>query len=310
MESPGARRVPAARSKEDPGRSDRDAGATVPRRRKRLPELRGGLRRFAAARDAVRMLVEEHGCRMLKLATEDEALTHDEVRARFEVFAPVLRVELKIGGPGARGDLVLCHELGIEHVIAPMIESAYGLTDYLAGLKEVFPDGGVVPAVNIETRGASERVVAILDADRERRIRQVTVGRSDLSKSMGLEPDDPAVMRLARRVILAARSRGLVTSVGGGLTPANVGEIARFLAPDQVNTRNFAFGDVARRDGTELMAAIRAALHAEIVLCEAAGTERGRARAVQLRDRMRREERDGTDDEGRRDAIRRRSAKC
>ncbi len=262
---------------------------TLPRRRARLPELRGRLRRYAMVRDAVRDLVEVHGCRMLKLATEDEALTHAEVTERFEVFSPVIAMELKIGGPGARGDLVLCRALGIQHVIAPMIESAYGLTDYLAGLAEIFPDGKVLPAVNIETRTAADHVGLILAADTGRRLKQVTVGRSDLSKSLASTPDAPEVMRLARRVVLAARGAGCLTSIGGGLTPANVGAVVKTLGPDQVNTRNFAFGSLSTRREEELAGAIRAALSCEILLCEAAGTELARERAKQLRARMERE---------------------
>lgn len=244
---------------------------------------RDAARRFARARDAVRALVEEHDCLMMKIATEDEALTHVEVETRFAVFARLLPVELKIGGPGARGDMEFARRIGIRHLIAPMIESAYGLEDYLNGALEIF---GPTPAavhlgVNFETERACRDRARILAADRERRLAQVTVGRGDLSKSMGLRPDDPPVMRAARRVVGAARGRGYRLSIGGGIDPGNVAAVVARLAPDFVNTRNFAF-----RARAGLETAIRRALEAEILICRADGGRLARGRVAALAKRL------------------------
>lgn len=227
---------------------------------------------------------------MLKISTEDEALTHEEVAMRVDVFAPLVALELKIGGPGARGDLVLCRRLGIRRMIAPMIESAYGLEDYLAGLQEVYSGAtsgeSPIPGVNIETRGAAERVGNILAADVGRKLAQVTVGRSDLSKSMGSHPDATPVMALTGRVMRAARVGGYATSIGGGISPANVSAVVARLRPDAVNTRNFSFGRVGSRVAADLVASIRAALAAEIMLCAVANTPLARVRLAALQARL------------------------
>jgi hypothetical protein len=240
-------------------------------------------RRFARARDAVRALVEEHGCLMMKIATEDEALTHIEVEGRFDVFAPLLPMELKIGGPGARGDMEFARRIGIRHLIAPMIESAYGLEDYLNGATEIFGlnRGAVHLGVNFETDRACRDRGRILAADRDHQLAQITVGRGDLSKSMGCRPDDAPVMRAARRVVIEARRREYRLSIGGGIDPGNVGAVVKRLAPDFVNTRNFAF---CAQTGLET--AIRRALEAEILICRADGSRLARGRIASLEKRL------------------------
>ncbi len=237
------------------------------------------------ARGAARRLVKEHGCLMMKIATEDEGLTQADVAERVRAYGRILTIELKTGGPGARGDLVHARRLGLRHFIAPMIESAYGLEDYLAGVAEVFAGSKTAPhlGINVETEGAAERVEEILEADSGRRLAQVTVGRGDLSKSMGRSPDDPAVMRLSGKVLKAARARGYETSVGGGLDPRNIRAILERLKPDMVNTRNFAFA-AGRAD--RLSAAVRAALEAEILVCAATRGELAKRRIPALKSRL------------------------
>jgi citrate lyase beta subunit len=226
---------------------------------------------------------------MMKIATEDEALTHDDVTERFEAFAPVVTVEVKIGGPGARGDLELCRRLGIRHVIAPMIESSYGLRDYLAAADEIRSPGrgGWRLGINIETAGAVARVESILDADADRRLSQVTVGRGDLSKSLGVSPDDPSVTRRTRKVVAAARARGYAAGVGGGIDPGNVIEVLERIAPDGFNTRNFAFAANGWKTD-EARSAVRAALEIEIEILRIADGQLAARRIAALRARLKR----------------------
>lgn len=236
---------------------------------------------FRKVAKKIRELVDDHGCVMMKLATEDEALTQDELRARIDNFAQILPIEVKIGGPGARGDLEFCRSAGIHHIIAPMVESPYALHDFLAGAREIYgeKDARLRLGVNIETVTAAKNVAAILAIEQNPRLAQVTVGRGDLSQSMKSRPDSPDVMKLARRVLKAARG-SYATSVGGGVEPGNVERIAKELRPEFVNTRNFAFRSDASPE------AIREALRTEILLCQAGGTKRALARIASLKMRI------------------------
>lgn len=236
--------------------------------------------RFHKAVEAVKRLVEYHGCTMMKMATEDEALTQEELGRRVDYFRTILPIEIKIGGPGARGDMVFAQKIGIHHLIVPMVESPYALSDFLAGVKEVFGDRRINLGVNIETKLAARSVTMILGQDSSRALSQITVGRGDLSKSMGLSPDDASVMRLAKGVVASARGLGYATSIGGGIGPGNVQNIASKLQPDFINTRNFAFAAGVDQSG------VRKALEAEILICRAAGTRIARARISSLEGRL------------------------
>lgn len=233
-----------------------------------------------AARDAVRRLVEVDGCVMMKIATEDEALTHDEIRRRVDVFGEVVPIEVKIGGPGARGDIALAKALGLRHIIAPMIESPYGLTDFLAGVREIYGKKAPILGINIETGIAARSVSSILDVDRDRGLSQVTVGRGDLSKSLGLSVHDDAVTRISARVIRIADTSGYATSVGGGVEPWSIETISKKIGPRFVNTRNFMFSADIKGD------VIVRAIQAEILICRATGTKQSLARVAALRARL------------------------
>ncbi|RMH59816.1 MAG: hypothetical protein D6679_00670 [Candidatus Hydrogenedentota bacterium] len=253
-------------------------------------------------RDGMRRLVEEFGCRLFKIATEDEGLTHDDVRRRWETYGDVILFEMKIGGPAARGDLRLCRELGIRRVIAPMVESPYALRDYAAAAKEVFGTRifrrfrlgtdktfwrrtawGL--GINIETVTALRVLDRILEEAQDRPVGQVTVGRSDLAKSAGEPLEAEKVTRWTRRVIQAARHRGYVTSVGGGITPGRVRGLVEQVGPSCVNTRNFAF-EVARTGEQNLSNAVKAALEVEILLCRVEGLPGAQERIRALRRRL------------------------
>lgn len=244
---------------------------------------------YSAVRDAARLLVDRHGSYLMKISTEDEALDHDTVKRRCDALRDVISVELKIGGPGARGDLALVKTLGLEYVIVPMIESPYAMQDFAAGYREIFGGGTPVHAgINIETKTAARYLAAILAKGADI-LKQVTVGRSDLSKSMNRAVDHATVTAIARRVVAAGARRGLVTSVGGGIDPENVVAVASKIRPRCVNTRNFAFRLSVLDTPEKQQAAICDALAAEILLCRVGDTTLSLAREKALMKRMSRD---------------------
>lgn len=210
----------------------------------------------------------------LKLSTEDAGMSFGQMAAYAARF-PSLDLYVKIGGPGARNDIAEAMRLGARCVVAPMVESAYAVEDFVAAVAAArssngFPDGAAPPAlgVNIETASAVERVEAILEAAGAR-LSIAVVGRGDLARSCGRQPDDAEVIAAARRVVDAARARGLRTSVGGGVTPAGARRVIDEVGPDLLNTRLFVL-DPARG---EIGAAVEAALEAEIACLEADAAE-------------------------------------
>lgn len=221
---------------------------------------------------------------MLKISTEDEGLTHDEVRVRRDLFSDELIVELKVGGASARGDLKLCKEIGVNHLIFPMVETPYAMEQALESVEDVFGSRwNIHIGLNIETVTASRNARKILDKSADK-LKQVTVGRTDLSRSLGLPLDSEKVNRRTRRILAEAGRRKLHTSVGGGIMPGNIAALREKTSASGFNTRNFAFRFDDFHSNDELFAAVSDALRVEIILCGLGGRSgETRRRALQKR---------------------------
>ena len=231
---------------------------------------------------ALESLVRERCCVMMKISTEDEGLIQSDVAKIYRELNKIIDIELKVGGPCARGDLLFSREIGISHFIAPMIESSYALHDYLKGVEEVFGAKKVFLGINIETKSAVKHLSEILSADENRRLSQITVGRGDLSKSMGRSPDNMTVINASSRVVKSAKALGYHTSIGGSIEPSNVDKVVEKIAPDFVNTRNFAFSSKIK----DLKSSVQSALETEILFCETVGTDLSKRRIAALRERL------------------------
>lgn len=249
--------------------------------------------KFARTAQAIAILRRRHRCFLMKISTEDESLTHDDVRRVQRELGRHIEIELKIGGPTAAGDLLLAKELRIRHIIAPMVESSYAVTEFLRVVRSAFElrsrasrRGFPSLGVNIETSTAYTNLASIIDASADS-LKRITVGRSDLSRSLGTSPDNPRVTRLTRRIVFLARRAGCFTSVGGGIHPGNIAELLTKVGPDGFNTRNFAFRVADFTSPEAIKAATANAIIAEMLYSLEEGTPRGRSRAEALRERVR-----------------------
>lgn len=150
----------------------------------------------------------------LKGEFEAEGLSREDVAAEVS-WASRRGIDylVKIGGCEAKSDLFFLERLGVTSVVAPMIESAFAMSKYMAALPDAhFRHVGVT----IETVGAVDRIEAILNAGV--RLTNVTIGRSDLTASFsGAGVDCDETMAMVRLVARAAGARGLEVTVGGGV---------------------------------------------------------------------------------------------
>ena len=83
---------------------------------------------------SLRKLKTEYDACGLKLSTEDAGMTIDQIK--FWADCSLLPVVVKIGGPNARNDIKQLVSLKIEGLIAPMVESPYGLENFIAAVKD------------------------------------------------------------------------------------------------------------------------------------------------------------------------------
>lgn len=205
---------------------------------------------------SLRLLKEQHGLTGLKGGTEVEAMRFDEIFLMRRISRGIVPMTVKIGGPEARNDMDFMLATGVDTILAPMIESPYGLKNFVATMDALDPEHRASLAINIETIFACSNLEAIFTTPWFNRISQVTVGRSDLAGSMGLDVDHPAVQQHTCEIIRLARSMGKHTSVGGQVSVDNAEPVQKLLPSDTVNTRHM----VVSLNSSTITADIRAAL--------------------------------------------------
>ncbi|MBP7653790.1 aldolase [Candidatus Dependentiae bacterium] len=195
-------------------------------------------------RDMALRLRDDFGCDSLKVSTEDAGMSFEEIREVYRLFNDIFPIAMKIGGPEARNDIHNAVQIGVAGIIAPMIESAYSLDKFILTVEEV---AGSVKFeklskhINIETVTACKYLDDILKSESIDSIDQATVGRSDLSNSLGQNINSDLMMKLTKDVIDKCRLKNISVSVGGNITPEIAEKIAEKLAPDKMNTREVGF---------------------------------------------------------------------
>ena len=133
--------------------------------------------------DQLIRLKEEYDLRGVKAEFEAEGSSfRDLVRLRRITDKLSIPLYLKIGGVEALRDVKDSLEIGVDGLIAPMVESAFALKKFLDGVASIYKDTDVHLSVNIETQKGIESLEKILDLGKGR-IDNITIGRTDLSSS-------------------------------------------------------------------------------------------------------------------------------
>lgn len=130
----------------------------------------------------------------VKTEFEAEAARIEEVMRLKDIADRAdLGMVLKIGGAEAITDMFEAQHIGMSGLIAPMVESGYAMSKFIAAVNNYFPADArqkITFGVNIETNLAYQNLGDILSQKGIEIIRKVTVGRVDMTGSLGLGRDD------------------------------------------------------------------------------------------------------------------------
>ena len=200
--------------------------------------------------ETLKDLKENHHVIGVKAEFEAEGTRLEEALRLKEVCMKAdLGLTLKIGGCEAWRDMYECRVIGVERIVAPMVESAYALKKFLAATMLAFPPDErqqVLFAVNIETLSAChvfDEMLALPEIDQ---LNGLVMGRVDLTGSMGLTREDinsPAVFEITRDLLVKAKAHGLENAIGGGVSAHSL-PFFRNLPPgslDRYETRKVIF---------------------------------------------------------------------
>ena len=134
-------------------------------------------------------MVENHGLIGIKTSFEDEGATFNEVIRLKEICNQAkTKLTLKIGGPEASRDIQDSAIIGVKGLVAPMVESGFGLSKFISSVnsnltKDIVNSLELI--INVETIQAYKNIDEILNVKESKDLYAVTVGRVDFVSSMG-----------------------------------------------------------------------------------------------------------------------------
>ena len=179
--------------------------------------------------DALKDLRENHHVIGVKAEFEAEGTRMEEALRLKEVCMKAgLGITLKIGGCEAIKDMYESRVIGVERIVAPMVETAYALKKFLDATKLVYPKDECEDlkfAVNIETIDACKAFDKMLALSEIKKLDGIVMGRVDLTGSLGMTREDinsQIVLEMTRELFTKAKKMNLECAVGGGVSAASL----------------------------------------------------------------------------------------
>lgn len=219
-------------------------------------------------RESLKVLKNEYNVVSIKAEFEAEGSRKDElIMLREMVETAELGLIIKIGGCEAVHDIDQCKLLNATGVMAPMIETPFAMKKFKGAVTKLYGDTNTIEKIiNAETITCYHNFDQILEEGRNF-LTGVTVGRSDLSASMGIsksEIEGAEVFKTTKVFCEKAKEAGLVTNFGGNIGIESIPFIIEmFPFIDRFETRKVVLS--RSKDAEQLKYAIAAALEFELL---------------------------------------------
>lgn len=149
----------------------------------------------------------------------EEALRLKEVVTRAG-----LDLTIKIGGCEALKDMYDARTIGVNAIVAPMIESSYALKKYIQSTRLAFPEderSDVAFLINVETITGFNNFDAMMEIPEAKDLTGIVLGRVDMTGSMGLTREDinsEEIFNIANVLAVKCAHYGKKLIIGGGVS--------------------------------------------------------------------------------------------
>lgn len=196
-------------------------------------------------------LIENEGLIGIKTSFEDEGATFNETIRLKEICNQAgTKVTLKIGGPEAIRDLKDSTIIGVKGLVAPMVESDFGLKKFILAAKISIPEDvlkSIQLSINVETITACHNADSMMNIAEAKELYGVTVGRVDLVSSMNKDRkyvDSDEIYKLVKDVFVKVKEKGLKACLGGAVSIDSLSFLKKLHAEgllDKFETRYVMF---------------------------------------------------------------------
>ena len=178
----------------------------------------------------------------IKQSFEDEGALQQDVLVMRRITEQIgLDLSVKIGGCEAKTDIAFCESIGVDKIVAPMIESKFALTKFIESITDI---EGIKFYINIESHQGQSIIVDLLDTPSSKLLSGVVVGRSDMIKSYGFSKENTEsymMNNIAENVFREARINKLETIMGGNISSKSSNSIKKLYEKNLlkfIETRN------------------------------------------------------------------------
>jgi 4-hydroxy-2-oxoheptanedioate aldolase len=175
--------------------------------------------------EVLKDLKKNHHVSGVKAEFEAEGTRIEEALRLKEVITKSgLELTIKIGGCEALKDMYDARSIGVNRIVAPMIESPYALKKYLAATKLAFPKDereNISFLINLETIDGYKNFDRMLEMEEVGDLDGIVLGRVDMTGSIGLTREDinsEQIFNIACDLFTKAKKEGLECVIGGGVS--------------------------------------------------------------------------------------------